>query len=270
MFLLSASLLLYLASPALTGPNERNVVRGVIAEGACAVVGMSAEQCQLIALQRARASAIEQAGGVSVSSSTLVTNFKLSVDFVKTYSKGYIVKESIEWLPLGQYQKDASTPPIPEYSVKITADVYMPERKIKPLGLFADSNGKVYRSGEKASITVKTERKAKIAIFNITAEDNVVMLFPNEHDRANIVTKGGELKYPSKECVTELEMATLPGHKRDAEAFFVVAMDAEHERDFMDIFKPLSPMGLSEFFSKYSEIADYSEDRIIAYEVSGE
>jgi hypothetical protein len=47
--------------------------KGIQAEGACAIVGMSAEQSQLMALQRARAAAIEQAAGVSVTSSTLVT-----------------------------------------------------------------------------------------------------------------------------------------------------------------------------------------------------
>lgn len=65
------------------------IVKNISAEGSCAIVGMSAEQSQLIALQRARASAIEQAASVSVSSSTLVTNMALTADFIKTYSKGF-------------------------------------------------------------------------------------------------------------------------------------------------------------------------------------
>ncbi|MBN1664103.1 MAG: hypothetical protein JW943_10925 [Deltaproteobacteria bacterium] len=40
-----------------------DIVKGVQAEGACAIVGMSAEPSQLAALQRARAAAIEQAAG---------------------------------------------------------------------------------------------------------------------------------------------------------------------------------------------------------------
>lgn len=113
--------------------SQAETVKGVRAEGACAIVGMTAEQCQLVALQKARASAIEQAAGMSVSSSTLVTNMALTADFIKTYSKGYIVNEKAEWQPLGQYQKDKSAPPIPEYHVKITADVKVPELKIKPI-----------------------------------------------------------------------------------------------------------------------------------------
>ncbi|MBI4691420.1 MAG: hypothetical protein HY754_14310 [Nitrospirae bacterium] len=125
-------------------------VKNITTEGSCAIVGMSAEQSQLIALQRARAWAIERAAGISVSSSTLVTNMALTADFIKTYSKGFIIKEKVEWLPLGQYQKDTSTPPIPEYNVKIVADVYVPESKIKPIGLKAKTNSIVFKNGEKA------------------------------------------------------------------------------------------------------------------------
>ena len=94
--------------------SSAETVKNISAEGSCAIGGMSAEQCQLIALQRARAAAIEQASGVSVASSTLVTNMALTADFIKAYSKGFIVNENVQWLPLGQYQKNPSTPPIPE------------------------------------------------------------------------------------------------------------------------------------------------------------
>ncbi|MCX7949904.1 MAG: hypothetical protein N2509_07305, partial [Treponemataceae bacterium] len=115
----------------ISGAQERRALsgeikRGVHAEGSCAVVGMSAEQSQLLALQRARAAAIEQAAGVSVSSSTLVTNATVAVDFIRTYARGFIVGEKVTWLPLAQYQKDPSMAPIPEYRVQIVADVYIP------------------------------------------------------------------------------------------------------------------------------------------------
>jgi uncharacterized metal-binding protein len=67
-------LLLLFASPVY--PAE--ALKNIFAEGSCAIVGMSAEQSQLIALQRARAAAIEQAAGVSVTSGTLVTNARLA------------------------------------------------------------------------------------------------------------------------------------------------------------------------------------------------
>ena len=247
-----------------------HITSNISGEGSCAIVGMSAEQCQLIALQRARASAIEQAAGVSVASSTLVTNMALTADFIKTYSKGFIVKENVQWLPLDQYQKDPSTPPIPEYRVMITADVRVPEPKIKPIGLKAKTNSIIFKNGDIAVVEISARREAKIAIFNITADDKVSMVFPNEHDKDNLIAKGKNLAFPDKNTKTELVMETLPGHKRDAEAFFISAMDSENSRDFFDTFQSNEPMSFSAFFKKYAELADYCEDVIIAYEVVAE
>ncbi len=267
IFFILLSLIFFIARIGTAGAESR-IVKNVKAEGSCAVVGMSAEQSQLIALQRARVAAIKQAAGVRVTSSTVVTNARLAVDFIRTYSKGFIVNEKVDWLPLGQYQKDNSTPPIPEYRVKITADVYKPVRKIKPIGLTAKINETVFRSGENGRIDIKTKRNARIAIFNITADDKVVMLFPNQYERDNTISGDKTLVFPAKNSQIELIMQTLPGHKRDAEAFFVVAMDDSYERKFINIFEPLKPMGFSTFFKKYSEIADYCEDKVLTYEVS--
>ena len=249
------------------GVSSAETVKNISAEGSCAIVGMSAEQCQLIALQRARAAAIEQASGVSVASSTLVTNMALTADFIKSYSKGFIVNEKVQWLPLSQYQKNASTPPIPEYRVKIIADVRVPEPKIKPIGLKAKTNSIVFKSGDKAIIEVRAGREAKIAVFNITADDKVVMVFPNEHDNDNLISKDRKLSFPDKSTKTELVMETLQGHKRDAEAFFISGMDKSYLKNFQDIFMSSEPMSFASFFKKYSEIADYAEDVILTYEV---
>lgn len=247
--------------------GQAETVKNIAAEGSCAIVGMSAEESQLIALQRARAAAIEQAVGVSVVSGTLVTNMILRADFIKTYAKGLIVSEKVEWLPLRQYQKDSSTPPIPEYRVRISADIYVPQVKIKPIGLQAKANSAVFKNGDRASLEVKTDREAKIGIFNLTADDRIVMLFPNDYEKNNITSQNRALVFPEKNSKVELIMHTLPGHKRDAEAFYIVAIDEGGQKKFVDLFTPGRPMNFSTFFKKYSEISDYCEDAILTYEV---
>lgn len=266
-FIALTALLIAFTAPAGAEGIKGQIVKNVASEGSCAIVEMTAEQCQLLALQRARAAVIEQASGVSVSSSTLVTNGMLAADFIKTYSKGFIVNEKAEWMPLGQYQKDKSTAPIPEYTVKITADVYVSEKKIKPIGLKAKLNSIIFKDGEKAGIDIKTSRKAKIAIFNITADDKVAMLFPNDYEMDSTISGSEHRRFPDAKSKVELVMHTLQGHKRDAEAFFIVAMDLESTSDFMGIFTPQTPMDFSSFFRKYADIADYCEDAIITYEV---
>jgi hypothetical protein len=240
-------------------------VKGVVTEGACAIVGMSAEQSQLAALQRARAAAIEQAAGVHVTSSTLVTNYTVAADFIKTYARGFIVREKVVWLPLGQYQKDASFAPIPEYRVKITADVYVPKKKTPSVGLKAKLNNTVFRSGEKLTLTVRSAKSARFAVFNIMADDRVAIIFPNSHDANNLIPPGGEITYPAKDDKIELEMQTLPDHVRDAEAYFVIAWDSTSDIRIQELFP--EPVSVSVFFAKLAEIADRIEDVILPYEV---
>jgi hypothetical protein len=47
----------------------------------------------------------------------------------------------------------------------------------------------------------------------------------------------------------------------------LVAMDADYERNFMDIFPSLLAINFSSFFKKFTEIAEYCEDVILTYEV---
>lgn len=243
------------------------VKKGIVAEAACAVVGMSAEQSQLTALQRARAAAIEQAAGVSVTSATLVTNYTVAADFIKTYSRGFIVAEKATWLPLGQYQKDPSTAPIPEYRVKIVADVYIPKRKTKTIGLAASLNNVIFRNGEKARVKVKTKSAAKIALFNIMADDTVALLFPNAYEKENKLAAGKNFVFPAGYAKVEMEMQTLPGHKKDAEAIFIIAWDETRDINILQHFTPGEAIPVSDYFAKLSEIIDGCEDAILPYEV---
>ncbi|MEI7638037.1 MAG: DUF4384 domain-containing protein [Syntrophus sp. (in: bacteria)] len=252
-----------------TSIRSGETVKGIQAEGACAIVGMSAEQSQLTALQRARAAAIEQAAGVSVSSGTLVTNYVVAVDFIKTYARGFIIKEKVTWLPLGQYQKDASVAPIPEYRVRITADIYVPQKTKGSVGLKAKLNNMVFRSGEKATFFLRAAKSARFAAFNIMADDRVAMIFPNIHESDNLIPQGREMTFPAKDAKIELEVQTLPGHQRDAEAYLIIAWDSSVDIRIMELFPETEPLGFSEFFGKLAEIADRIEDTILPYEVVG-
>lgn len=249
--------------PERTGEIKKHIT----SEGACAIVGMSAEQSQLTALQRARAAAIEQAAGVAVTSGTLVTNFTVAADFIKTYARGFVVGEKVTWLPLGQYQKDSSTPPIPEYRVRIVADVYVPRKKAPALGLRAKLSSTIFRNGERAGITVSARKDAGLAIFNIMADDRVALLFPHIHEPTTILAAGKDLVFPAKDAAVVLEMQTLPGHQKDAEAFLILAWDRARDIRIRDIFPGTEPLGFNEFFRKLAEVADNVEEAILPYEV---
>jgi hypothetical protein len=246
-------------------------VKGVIGKGEAAVVGITAEQGQLIALQRARADAVEQVAGTRVLGSTLVKDSMLVAGFIKTFSRGFIVDEKVKWLPLGTFSENDKSAPIPVYRVEITATVMIPEKKSNP-GFFLEAsvNKPFYLSGEKAVISAKVSKKAHLAIFNIRADDRVAMLYPVSNIIKTRAFQSSEtFLFPSPDSGLVLEMATLKGHKQDSEAFMVVAVPATKDGAFCfaDYFSADRLYSVPEFFEIYSRFAKDVAEQILPYEV---
>ena len=246
-------------------------VAGVFGRGEAAVVGITAEQGQLVALQRARADAVEKAAGTKVLGSTLVKDSMLVADFIKTFSRGFIVDEKVKWLPLGTFSENDKSAPIPVYSVEITATIMIPEKKSDP-GFFLEAsvNKPFYLSGEKAVIRAKVSKKSHIAIFNIRADDRVAMLYPVSSRVETLMLQSNEtFLFPSPDSGLVLEMDTLKGHKQDSEAFMIVVVNAEKNASFQfaDYFSADRLYLVPEFFEAYSRFAEMAVEKILPYEV---
>ena len=245
------------------------LIKGVMGEGTSAIVGITPEQGRHIAIQRARADAIEKACGIYLLGSTLVRNGRLVGEFLKSFTRGFIIKENIEWQPLDELRPSENEPPIPLYRVRIRADIMIPDKPTTPsLYLSARLNKESFLSGDHAKLFISTTRSSRIAIFNIRADDRIVMLYPSikqdtytEPDR--------EFIFPPKGSGIILEIHTFKGHRRDCEAFMVVAIDASALKGFhfVDHFKHNFPYSVPEFFSRYSKIAEYAVETILPYEV---
>ncbi|MBN2374705.1 DUF4384 domain-containing protein [bacterium] len=268
--------LFFLSMLILFAPHtEAKTVKGVKGEGEAAVVGMTAEQCQGMALRRARADAIEKAAGTKITSSTLVRDARLVTEFLKSFSHGFVVNEKIKWLPLTTLRDDEDSPPIPLYRVEIDADVQIPEKTTDP-GFFmkASLDRGVYMSGDNAKISLDVSRDAHIAIFNLMADDKIAMLYPGKgiqgEVKKGIAKAGGTFHFPPKDSGGVLEITTMEGHQQDSEAFFIIAVQAEEAGKsfrFRDYFSEGRHYTVPEFFSIYSRFADTAIEEILPYEV---
>jgi len=195
---------------------DARMVDGVKGKGEAAVVGITAEDGQLLALQWARADAVEQAVGINILGSTLVRNGFLAGEFLKTFSKGFIVAEKVKWLSLLPLKDNGDGPPIFRYGVEIETTVMVPEKKIDPGFRLEAYSVPLYLSGDTAVITAKVTRKAHLAFFNLRADDKVAILCAG----SGITLMPGEtLRFPPPESGLILEMSTLKRHKKDREAW---------------------------------------------------
>lgn len=257
-------ILLLLPFP-VTVHAESTSMEGVIGKGEAMIVGITAEQAQHLALQRARADAIEQSAGIKILGSTLVKDGLLVGDFLKTFAQGFIVKEQARWD--GGMIPQEKGPPLANYRVEITATVLAPQRSHEPgFSLKSELNRPAYVSGDRATLTSRVTRRSCLGIFNIQADDKIVMLFPRRGEPEEIEA-GRLFRFPSK--AEFLEMVPLDGHEMDTEAFMVVAVPVREGMPFSlhDFFVSDKPYSVPEFFEIYSRFADRALEKILPYEV---
>lgn len=121
-----------------------------------------------------------------------------------------------------------------------------------------------------AELAITVSKKARIAVFNIQADDTVVMLYPHAltgNDAA--LTPGTAYAFPARNSGLSLEMATLKDHKRDSEAFFVVAYPMRGTQDFSfdNLFSTGKRYTIPEFFDLSSRVAEKTMEQILPYKV---
>ena len=240
---------------------SKGLISNISADGSCVIQGISPRQAQTIALQRARTLAIEKACGIEMSASRIVSDATLVVDFIRSYSKGYIVMEQVNWQPVGQYQKNPESPPVLEYHVSILADIFIPEKQPDQTGLTATLNKSLFTSGERAILSIETRKASQIAVFNIQANDKIVMLHPHPMRPIKTVIPNHPFQ------IDNLYPEPLPGETHNVEALFVCATVTDI--DFQTIFPVDTPMAFSDFFKTYATIADQCTDMLLPYQIDG-
>ena len=240
-------------------------VKNIVVESSSAVVNISSEEAKNLALRRARSMIIENANGVNVVSSVLVKDGALAAEFIKNYSSGIILNEKIEWLPITQYQKNTSTAPVPEYNVRVTADVLLKEKN-SDLVLKSSIDKTIYQDNEKFKINILTSKEANLAIFFLGYDDKIYKLLPDVSKNITI-KENTEIQIPRKGIDTfDLEVVVPEKLKEVTEALWIIAAKQDENIPF-NIYFNKDEYSLNEFFSIYSKISDKCVEELHPYNV---
>lgn len=240
-------------------------IKNITVESSSAIVNSTAEEAKNLALRRARSMIIENANGVTVVSNVLVKDGALAAEYIKNYSRGIILNEKIEWLPITQFQKDKNSPPIPEYNVKITADVLIKEKE-NNLVINSSINKTVYSDNEKMNINLLSSEDVDIAIFFLGYDDKIYKLIPTLEERISL-EKNKEIVIPRRgKDNFDLEVIVPEKMKNVTEAIWIIAAKTKEKIPFHVYFNK-DIYSLNEFFSIYSEISTKCNETILPYHV---
>jgi hypothetical protein len=199
----------------------------IISTGEASLENTTPEDARREALNRARTAAIEEACGVRLQAETFVKDMKLMSDFVHAVSYGHIVSEEVLKWDVETIQKSKNDLPSLAYRVTLKSKVVKEKSDPDPgYAVKVRLNKPAFAAGDEMVITVAATKPSYITVLNFSADDRVILLFPNGIRRDNYIEANREYQIPSaqeRDGVMKFQVSNLPGHKKDVELIKVIA-----------------------------------------------
>lgn len=259
------SVMLLLVFPIL--PAYAAECKWIDGKGEVAIEGITPAEARNLAIRQARSNAIEREIGAEVKGESLVKDYSLLGDFIRSLSRGYIREEKIIKWEQDKFQPSPQDAPVPIFRVFISACVE-PSKSLRDKGfqVKANINKTAFNEGEKekATLTIKSSRKGYINIFNLTAEDRVQYYHQPPYINMPVAVDADEtVNFPAKGV--SLDMSVPKGHKRAAEAFIVVA--TTDNISFPLVFNGKTDMSLTDFYKGILSVEGDIVEEMVVYSV---
>ena len=201
----------------------------VTVEGIAPIENVTKPEARKMAIDNARREAVERVVGVDILSETMVINYNVSGDVIRTIPHGKVIgqeilQEDIELIPA----KNKGEAPYLAYRVKLRANVIKEKGKTDVFfRLKAELNRNVFKEGDRMEIKVTPSRDCYLSIFNILEDETTLILFPNRFRQNNFVKANTTFTFPGdadrKKGIT-LEAFVSEGKEKVDEIFHVLAL----------------------------------------------
>lgn len=199
----------------------------------------SVEEARSVALRNARLNAIEKACGVRLQSESMVHDYSLAGDFINSVSYGEVIEEEvIEWETI---IVQPSKNEIPNIKLRVHIKANVVQQNIEPDPSFLirlDLNKSIFQSGEELIMTLSSTKECYLTILNITANNEVIVLLPNEYHKENKIAERENFIFPSEQDRANgirFRVSNIPGHRGSNEIIKVIA--TKQRIDFLDDFE---------------------------------
>ena len=201
----------------------------VTVEGIAPIENVTKSEARKMAIDNARREAVEKVVGVDILSETMVINYNVSGDVIRTIPHGKVIgqeilNEDIELIPA----KNMGEAPYLAYRVKLRAKVIKEKGQTDVFfRLAAELNRNVFKEGDLIEIKVTPSRDCYLSIFNILEDETVIILFPNRFRTNNFVKANTTFTFPGdadrKKGIT-LEAFVTEGKEKVDEIFHILAL----------------------------------------------
>jgi hypothetical protein len=216
----SSLILVLFSSPVFSVDSE-----WVTVDGTAPIENVTKNEARKRAIANARREAVEKVVGVDILSETMVINYNVSGDVIRTIPYGKVIgqeilKEEIELIPA----KDKGEAPYLAYKIKMRARVVKEKGQADVFfRLRAELNRTVFREGDPMEIRVTPSRDCYLSMEDETA----IILFPNRFKQNNFVKANTTFTFPDeadrKRGIT-LEAFLGAGKRKEDEIIHILAL----------------------------------------------
>lgn len=234
--------------------------------GEAAVENTTPEEARQTALNRARIKAVESASGLHVQGNSLVKDFTLISEFIQAMSMGYVLEEKIVGWKSRTVQENPQSSPVTLYKVTMKSCVAAARPGDPYFKVRGELSRPIYVTGEEAVIKASCSKACYLTILNLTADNKMKVLMPNSVESTARLLPGESFTFPPKGL--SLEMSPLHGHKKDTEAFYLVA--TTEAMNLSRLMKEDGEVSAKEFYSLLLSLPPEAKaEELLVYEVRG-
>lgn len=258
----------------------------VTAEGSASMVDKTLQQARVEALNQARAEAVRVVAGARIKSEQFRLQTETSEnehltgiqDFFSSINRdvacGHVISEKILHEGMKDYPTSPGKPPAVYYEVKIEAGVAIEQGEPDPtFTLQVRTNKEIYLEFEEMSLDIRASHTCYLYVFNILANDSLLLLYPNRYLPENRLPANQNLHLmPSG---LSFQVSLLPGARSAQEFIYVVATKklspfSPGDQGDADIFRTAEThsFAIIELPRWLSQIpVDQRADEIVAYQI---
>jgi len=258
----------------------------IAAEGSASLADKSVQQARLEALNQARAEAVRIIAGAKIKSDQFRIQTEASEneqvtgiqDFFSSINRdvacGHVVNEKILHEGTKSYPTGPGKPPAVYYEVKIEAEVVIEQGEPDPaFTLQVRTNKEIYLEFEEMQLEIRASHDCFLHVFNILANDSLLLLFPNRYLPDNRLPANQTLRLMP--AGFSFQVSLLPDARSAQEFIYVVATKklcpfAPGSQGDADIFRTAAThsFAIIELPKWLSQIpVNQRADEIVAYQI---
>jgi len=194
-------------------------------------INMTTEDARKKANNKALKKAIEHHSGSEISSMssrlTVETDEGITQDWFGSLTTDLTRGIVLEWESISSDRKELSDN-IWIYEVTVKAKVGQQKGERDPLFKIETAlDRKVYNDGDEVNITVTPSMDCYLYVFNISSNDSVYVLLPNQYVENNFARSGTQFHIPDENARKKgikYTVGLLPGKKKDTERVKILAL----------------------------------------------